>query len=347
MKWTSWAPGTALLVVVAFLAARAPELIGGYMAAYLLTLNCALGGLAIMLVAKLSGAHWVDWLMLPLRAAAATLPVFLVLSLPLLLHFESVFSWVNEMPGRVPSPSQRWMQFPWLMLRSVMIPLSWCVVAAAIGMWPLHKALVFPPSRVVLGLITLVITITIFAIDWVMSLVPHNVTTMIGFILISEQWVAALALGTVWLACQRSFATASGRDVGNLLLAAVLFLAYCLFMDYLIVWEANLPHEISAYQQRDGTLMTLIVPVLFVAPVGLLLFRYIKTSTAWLGAVGGLVFLGHILIVTWLVSPLVAIDHAAADIAVTTAFVAGWLLLFVAVCRYLDFVTGEVHGRTS
>jgi hypothetical protein len=87
--------------------------------------------------------------------------------------------------------------------------------------------------------------------------------------------------------------TSRRHDLGNLLLAMVMFWAYTSFMQYLIIWSGNLPEENVWYQHRSVGGYELVVLVLmalhFAVPFALLLSRDVKQHrqrlmwlTAWL-----------------------------------------------------------------
>lgn len=335
-----WLPGALLAGAVAAVLLAPNALLRGYLIAWLCTLNLALGAMMVLLIATLSRAHWVDWIAAPLRAAAATLPALALLTLPLWLNLDALFPWVKSDSPWLPgdgTPAQRWLQPAWLVWRSAAMLVIWLVVAAAMELWPLRRPLAVSPRRAAVGLMVLLLTISLFAVDWIMALVEHHKTTMIGFLLVSEQWLAALALGALWLATQPEFSARAGRDIGNLLLAAAMFFGYCLFMDYLIVWQANLPHEIAGYLRRESRLMVAIVPLSIAAPIALLLLRAVKRRAAALGAVAGLLLLGHLLMVCWLLSPLFRAEGASLlqvwDAPAALLILGAWLWLFILLSR--------------
>ena len=57
------------------------------------------------------------------------------------------------------------------------------------------------------------------------------------------------------------------RDLGNLLLAFVIFWAYVSFSQFLIIWAGNLPREISWYLHRRAGGWPAVAGVLAIAAV--------------------------------------------------------------------------------
>jgi hypothetical protein len=77
-------------------------------------------------------------------------------------------------------------------------------------------------------------------------------------------------------------------------------------MQFLIVWEENLPDEIVWYAQRLspgwGAVLGANILCQFIAPFLLLLFRRVKESSRGLGLVAGTVLFGGWLGAMWLVA---------------------------------------------
>jgi hypothetical protein len=97
------------------------------------------------------------------------------------------------------------------------------------------------------------------------------------------------------------------RDLGNLLMAMVIFWTYVTFGQFLIIWSGNLPREIVWYAHRDSPLWKTVIVLLallqFGVPFAFLLFRATKEHPQRLARVALLVFCSNILHVWWLVMP--------------------------------------------
>ena len=109
-----------------------------------------------------------------------------------------------------------------------------------------------------LGFIVYGLTITLAAVDWVMSLEPEWYSTMYGVLYMGGQAVSGMsfALVAVLLLGQfepwsRTVTRRRRNDLGNLLLTFVMFWAYVAFMQYLVIWSGNLPEENVWYLRRS------------------------------------------------------------------------------------------------
>jgi hypothetical protein len=112
------------------------------------------------------------------------------------------------------------------------------------------------------------------------------------------------------------------HDLGNFLLAAVLFWTYIAFTQFLIVWSGNLPEETPFYVARSlgpdrawhqgWQPVALLLAVLhFLVPFLLLLARHTKRSPRWLVCIACLLLAMRLVDLTWLVMPAFSPDRFA------------------------------------
>ncbi len=314
--------GCVFLIAAAVLVVIFPDaFIRGYIFAYLSCLNIALGAMATLLIWHLSGGHWGKQLAPALRAAVGTLPLLALMTLPLWLSLGTIFPWVDVDCKQLGVTAHQclWLQPELQLLRSALSWVAWLGIAASMAVWSCRQPLNSSSRRAALGTIVFVLVTSMFAVDWFMTLIPRSSSTMIGFLIISEQLVAGLAFATLmtsvsqWRNPRRDEQPDDERlkrniDLGNLLLSAVMFHGYCLYMDYLIVWEANLPDEIIWYTERSeffhGHLMWIIVLLYIALPTLLLLFRRIKCSAQGLAFVSTLLLIGHLIVIAWYLAPV-------------------------------------------
>ncbi len=137
------------------------------------------------------------------------------------------------------------------------------------------------------GMILWAFTITLAAVDLIMSLNPHWSSTMIGVYLFSDAVLSslvAITLLAMWLqSCGllRGVVTVEHyHDLGKLTFAFVFFWGYIAFSQYMLIWYANMPEETQFYMIRQigpwaGVSLALIV-VHFVLPFLGLMSRYAK-----------------------------------------------------------------------
>ena len=135
------------------------------------------------------------------------------------------------------------------------------------------------------------LTITLAAVDWVMSLEPEWYSTMYGVLYLGGQAVSGMSFALVAVLLLSQFepwsrtVTAQRRnDLGNLLLTFVMFWAYVAFMQYLVIWSGNLPEENVWYLRRSERgweyLVISLMALHFAVPFLLLLSRNRKREAA-------------------------------------------------------------------
>ena len=180
------------------------------------------------------------------------------------------------------------------------------------------------------GMILFGVTITLAAVDLIMSLNPHWSSTMIGVYLFADAVLSslvALALLAMWLQSNGLLRGAITKehyhDLGKLTLGFVVFWAYIAFSQYMLIWYANMPEETQFYMMRQigpwAAVSLVLVVVHFVLPfLGLMsrrAKRFLPLFAFWL------VWLlaAHAFDLFWLIMPNVflrqiSVNPAAAGI---------------------------------
>jgi hypothetical protein len=160
------------------------------------------------------------------------------------------------------------------------------------------------------------ITVTMAAVDWLMSLEPHWYSTIFGVYVFAGGGLAFLAaLMVIALSFRRGGLLADSihvehyHDLGRWLFALVVFWAYIAFCQYLLIWYANLPEETMWFRHRlEGNWAWVSAALLFgnfILPFLLLISRAAKRSLPLLGAVSVLLLGMHYVDLHWVVMPTV------------------------------------------
>jgi hypothetical protein len=200
------------------------------------------------------------------------------------------------------------------------------------------------------GLVFYSATITLAAIDWVMSLDAVWYSTIFGMIYMVGQTLSAMAfclIILVALAKQEPFRSILRKtelhDNGKLLLAFVMLFTYLSFSQFIIIWSANLTEEIPWYiaRVRNGwrPIIVTIFLIHFVVPFLLLLNRNLKKQGPQLAKVALLLLFARVLELYWEVVPnfrdaawpsgTLANGFRWTDIVVPLAMIAAWTALFL------------------
>ena len=157
------------------------------------------------------------------------------------------------------------------------------------------------------GLILLGLTVTFASFDWFMSVEPEWGSSVYGMMIVSGQLLGALALATLAAILGGRTDAGQRRDLGSLLIAAILLWFYLSFMQFLIVWQENLPHEIPWYVARlsSGWGWAAVLGALAqgAVPFAALICWPVKRSRGGLAAVCLLLLATHLLECWWLILP--------------------------------------------
>lgn len=308
------AVGLVLSAIGAFFDIHAT--LAGWLTAALVATGLPLGALSILLVHGLTGGRWGGAMRAPLRAMVATLPLALLMLLPVLACLDQVFPWAGD-PSVLPESVRlklAYLNAPFFVVRfvacsAIWLALTWLVLGCAATGGALSG------RSCALGLILHGIALSVFSTDWMLSLEPEFTSTIYAMIEASAQVVGAGALALLVLAARRQIEVLPGgehgvalsEDVANMLFGFVLMWVYLAFMQWLIVWAGDLPTEIHWYiaRARHGWqyLLLAVIAVEFAMPFAGFLSRRLKRSHAGLLWLGGAAAAGHVFETVWRVRP--------------------------------------------
>lgn len=290
-----------------------------YLFAFLFWAGIPLGCLGILMLHHLTGGGWGIVIRRLLESAARTLPLTVLLFLPLLLGLRWVYRWAQ---GASLHPHQEiYFRFGFFLSRAVVYFLIWLVLAYLLTRWSQQQDLGSAHSYVrrlqVLsgpGLILYGLTATFASVDWIMSLEPGWYSTIIGMMYISGQVLSALSFAIVALVVVAAYSPLGDvlkprhwHDLGKLLLAFVMVWAYMAFSQLLIIWAENLPEEIPYYLHRlTGGWLWIGVALLlfhFAVPFFLLLSRDLKRNAKVLGFLAAFIVVMRAVDMFWYTTP--------------------------------------------
>lgn len=282
-----------------------------YLASWLFALGVVLGSMAWLMIHALTGGEWGIRLSTSWLAAIRLFPYVAVGAIPLLMGMHQLFPWAGAGPVDAPYlDSQRWyLNATGLIVRTAVLLALWGgLVLAALRSTAQGRAL--SPRIAAPGLLVMLCTVTLAAVDWVMSLVPYWHSTDIGLLYFTGQLLAAFALAMLAYRMRETAPRAERRllhDFGNLLLALVLGWAYVAFIDYLTSWVADLPAETAWYLPRLHTswwwLGVAVAGVGLAIPFFTLLLGRAKSSAGVLAVIAAISVFAQWLNLIWLVLP--------------------------------------------
>lgn len=325
----------------------------GYLAAFVFWCGVPLGSGAILMTYYLVGGRWGRALRPLMECGVATVPLMALLFTPVVLGLWNLYPWTDT--ARTAGSETLSHKAPYLnptffIVRAGAFFIIWCVGGRLLVARSRRGATENPPSGMsalaAIGLIVYCLTATFAAIDWIASLEPVWYSSVFGMYVIVGQTLTALSLailGVAWLAPRAEGAGAAVstlHDLGNLLLTLVILHAYLAYVQFLIIWNGNLHHEITWYLPRTrglwGVVSLLLILIHFVLPFFALLFRNVKRNTRPMVAVAVLILVAQAVEAVWMVVPSLS-GSGFLSIALATAMFAGigglWLALALRLWR--------------
>jgi len=244
----------------------------GYLPAYLFWLGVTTGSLFLLSLHHTVGGGWGFIIRRPMEAAIRLLPLMLVLFIPIAIGMEHLYGghhgWMrpyNDL-DKILQLKSVWLNQPFFLARTVFYFITWMAFAYFFYKWSGQQdesddpkilerlTLTGPPS-----IVWYVISITLAAIDWSMSITPHWFSSIYGLIFVVGQGLSTLAFMMILVAViggnkppvedvpQRYF-----RDLGNMTMAGTLLWAYTAFSQYIITYSGNVGEFVTWYLDRQG-----------------------------------------------------------------------------------------------
>src|SRR5262245_47664422 len=238
-----------------------------YLFGFLFWFGIALGCLALVMLHHLVAGGWGFVIQRLLEAGTRTLPLMLLLFLPIFFGMKELYLWARPEAvhaDKILQHKSQYLNIPFFWLRTLGYFALWLFFAFLLNRWSskqdqtgetaLTKRLEIISGP---GLVVFIMTATFAAIDWVMSLDPHWFSTIYGILFIIGHGLSTLAFAiiVVYLLSKHQplaevISPRQFHDLGTLMFAFVMLWAYISFSQFLIIWSGNLPEEIPWYVHR-------------------------------------------------------------------------------------------------
>jgi hypothetical protein len=319
--------GIGLLLGVAGFLVNSYRASYAYLVSYLFFLSIAVGSLFLVALEYAANADWSTPFRRISEFFAAALPLLLIFVIPLFFNTGKLFLWSHSDYIHSDSMLQAksaYLNTPFFMVRVIVIILVWCafywlITKNSRKQDSVHDQLL-TKRNITLSVIFIpifAITITLIAVDWVMSLESKWFSTIFGvYLFAGVVWssLAALTLTAIILKEKKYLHSAIGKDhfysLGTLMFAFTVFWGYIAFSQYMLVWYGNLPDETFWFMQRwDGgwkLISLLLIVTHFIVPFFGLLSYEAKTNLKRLKFMSIWILCVHFLDLYWLIIPSMA-----------------------------------------
>jgi hypothetical protein len=286
--------------------------------------SIALGALVLVALEYLSGAVWSTPLRRVSEFIASSLPIMLVLAVPLFMMMGLVFHWTHEdvmSADKVLANKTAYLNIPFFIGRTLGIVLVFYVFYYFFTRNSRkqdntkEQGLTRTNVRLSAGFMPFAgIGLTFLAVDWMMSLEPHWFSTIFGVYYISATLLAGLAATTYAAVTLREAGylhPAINKDhyysLGALMFAITNFWAYIAFSQFLLIWSANSPEESIWFVMRwEGNwkyISIFLVFVRFIIPYAGLLSQPAKSDPKRLKWISLFILAAHFFDLYWLIMP--------------------------------------------
>ena len=321
--------GMTLLIVGVILGVAAffvdhSRAVYNYLIAFTFMISIGVGALFLIALEYIVGADWSVPIRRVVEFFAATIPLLAILVIPLLFNIGELFHWSH--PESIAEDKILNAKVPYLNISFFIIR-----VFVLIGLWSLFYFFFVKNSKkqdttrdqklttinIRLSAVFIPIfafTITISAIDWLMSIEPHWFSTIIGVYFFAGTVIAALAavtLATVLLKENGYLHPAMTNDhlysLGALLFAFVNFWGYIAFSQYMLIWYADLPEETFWFMQKwEGSWAIFsigLIIIKFLVPYIVLVSQPSKMDPKKLKFISVWLLFAHLYDLFWFVMP--------------------------------------------
>ena len=297
-----------------------------------------IGCLGFLMLQHLTGGVWGISVRRMLEAGALAMPVFFILSLPVIMvaynsplrleHF--IYHWADPALITPGSPEfdpliahkVPWMSPIWFASRMVIYFAIWSALAILLRTWSLQQDrgvdAVASATRMRMlsgiGIALFVISVTFFALDVGLSLDAHWYSTMYGAHYMVNAGLSVLAFLLLALNQLRSapsieehVPTKTFHDLGKLLFAFTVLWTYMSFSQFVIIWSGDVAEFTPWYVKRQEggwlILSLILMAFAFAGPFFALLGRKPKRNLRYLGVIAVWILLFRLVDISWIILP--------------------------------------------
>jgi len=265
----------------------------GYFFGWALIMSLCLGCLGFTMLHHTVRGSWGLAVLRIFEAGSSPTTLFIMLLgyLPIWMNREVIYHhWIHYDPAdQIMLNKLWWLNEQGFMIRTLVYFAIWIAISALLRKWSIKedetKDIRFRQKRTnlsAIGLVIYVLSITLAATDWFMSVDPHWFSAIFGPLYMIGGAVFAISFATL-IVCKNAkkapYTTVMSKnltkDLGNLMFCFTMLWIYFTLSQYIIIWSGNLPEFITFYKNRQGPFLSLLgtINILFtwLLPWGLLL----------------------------------------------------------------------------
>ena len=295
-----------------------------YLIMFVYLLSLGLGSFFLIAIEYLTGADWSVQLRRVTEFLAALIVILIILVIPLLFNLNNIFHWMDKQvveADKILKGKTAYLNPTFFIIRVAVCFLIWGLFYLILTRNSVKQdetrdqkltSVNVKLSAVFIPLFA--ITLTIAAVDWLMSLDAHWFSTIFGVYYFAGAIVASLAAVT-YIAIKLKengymhprFLDEHFYSLGTLLFVFINFWAYIAFSQYLLIWYADLPEETMWFMHRwhgGWTVISLLLILAhFIVPYAVLLTQPSKMDPKRLKFITIWILGAHFIDLFWIVMP--------------------------------------------
>jgi hypothetical protein len=291
-----------------------------YFMAVMLWTEVAVGCLGLVLLNHLVNGRWLFISLRFAEAGARTLPFLLLFFIPILGNLEALYPWAEEGRKALEGGKDGLLQPGFFIVRTLIYFAIWSVLAYLLTFWSYRRDRVGGTALEdrartwsAIGAVIYVVTTSLAAFDWSMSLTPDWFSSIYGWLTLSRQALTVIALLILILAflwnrapLQKYVTDRIVGDFAALLLVALLTWGYLNVMQLIVIWSGNIAYNTAWYLPRitdSWTSFTVIFVVSHIALLVLMLIPGLKRQKGILITLAAAMLILRLLEVYWVIMP--------------------------------------------
>src|SRR5438874_3710145 len=222
---------TVILLIGAFV--DRAQFFHAYLVGFIFWTGITVGSLALLALQHLTGGAWGLVIRRVLEASTRTLPLMIVLFLPIAFGVNQIYLWTNSgfmnQTLALHEKAAKFLNPSFFLMRTALYFAIWSALAIVLNWFSIEQDRTGDPKlrkRMQMisgpGVVLFVLTTTFASIDWAMSLDPAWSSTSFGFIFVAAWTLSALAftiLVSAWLSerapMNEVLRPAHFQDLGN------------------------------------------------------------------------------------------------------------------------------------
>jgi hypothetical protein len=277
-----------------------------YLADWLFWSSLPLGALPVVMLLDLAGPDAGFGLEPVLRNLLWLTPLTALLVIPVLVRPAELFGWAGGHGFSTPF-GQFWMTHAALVVRSVIYFVLWICLAIVFAVPPVPALVHRRRGVAAVGVFLYAISATLAATDWAMAVEPGWSSPEFGLLVIVTQ--TTIAVSVALLLAGKTWRHGAPEAAAAFLLLPVAGWIFVQFMQFLVIWSADKPTEVTWFLHRDdpfGKAAAWICFIIgFVVPLLQLLSPHNRRRSITLPAMAVLVLCAQALGMLWLITPSV------------------------------------------